>query len=53
MPMPAHMTLEGESQGNIEGSCEMSGREGTILIDAFEHTVRSPASRPANASMRR
>jgi type VI secretion system secreted protein Hcp len=36
------MTLEGEAQGNIEGSCTMSGREGTILIDAFEHTVRIP-----------
>jgi type VI secretion system secreted protein Hcp len=36
------MTLEGEAQGNIEGSCEMSGREGTILIDAFDHTVRIP-----------
>lgn len=42
MPMPAHMTLEGEAQGTIEGSCEMSGREGTILVEAFEHTVRIP-----------
>ena len=42
MPMPAHMTLEGEAQGVIEGSCEMSGREGTILLDAFDHTVRIP-----------
>jgi len=42
MPMPAHMTLEGEKQGAIEGSCEMSGREGTILLDAFDHTVRIP-----------
>jgi type VI secretion system secreted protein Hcp len=36
------MTLEGEAQGVIEGSCEMSGREGTILLDAFDHTVRIP-----------
>ena len=42
MAMPAHLTLEGESQGNIEGSCEMQGREGTILIEAFNHEVRIP-----------
>jgi len=42
MPMPAHMTAEGEAQGVIEGSCDMEGREGTILLDAFEHTVRIP-----------
>jgi len=32
MPMPCHLTLEGEKQGKIEGSCEMQGREGTILV---------------------
>lgn len=35
MPMPAHMTLEGETQGNIEGSCTMQGREGTILVQSW------------------
>ena len=39
MPMPAHMTLEGENQGVIDGSCEMQGREDTILIEAFNHEV--------------
>ena len=42
MPMPAHMTLAGENQGNIEGSCEMQGRENTILVEAFNHNVSIP-----------
>ena len=42
MPMPAHMTLEGENQGSIEGSCDMQGREATILIEAMNHEVRIP-----------
>lgn len=42
MPMPAHMTAEGENQGTIEGSCDMSGREGTMLIEGFEHDVTIP-----------
>ena len=42
MPMPAHMTLTGESQGKIDGSCSMSGRENTILVEAFNHEVRIP-----------
>ncbi len=42
MPMPAHMTMEGENQGVIDGSCEMQGREDTILVEAFNHEVRIP-----------
>lgn len=42
MPMPAHLTLQGEKQGNIEGSCEMNGREGTILVYAMLHDVHIP-----------
>ncbi len=42
MPMPAHMTLTGENQGVIEGSCTMAGREGTILVEAFNHEVSMP-----------
>ncbi len=44
MPMPAHLTLEGNNQGAIEGSCTIAGREGTILISAIEHTVDIPKS---------
>jgi type VI secretion system secreted protein Hcp len=42
MPLPAHMTLEGEKQGKIEGSCTQQGREGTILVQAFDHEVFIP-----------
>jgi type VI secretion system secreted protein Hcp len=42
MPMPAHMTLTGENQGEITGSCEQQGREDTILVEAVEHTIRIP-----------
>lgn len=45
MANPAHMTLEGTKQGTIEGECEMSGREGTILVKAFEHDVSIPRDR--------
>lgn len=42
MPMPAHMTLKGEKQGEIKGNCTMKGREGTILVQAFNHEVHIP-----------
>ncbi len=42
MPMPFYMTLEGVNQGNIEGSCDQTGREGTILCQAFEHNIAIP-----------
>jgi len=42
MPMPCHMEVEGENQGKIEGSCDMQGREGTILAYAMDHEIRIP-----------
>jgi type VI secretion system secreted protein Hcp len=42
MPMPFHMTLTGTSQGAIEGSCIMAGREGSILCEALEHEIYIP-----------
>jgi type VI secretion system secreted protein Hcp len=42
MPMPCHLTLKGEKQGAIEGSCEMQGREGTILVYELRHNVYMP-----------
>ncbi len=42
MPLPAHLTLTGERQGKIEGSCDQAGREGTILVQALEHEVSIP-----------
>jgi len=40
--MPAHLEVEGENQGAIEGSCDMEGREGTILVYAMNHDVHIP-----------
>jgi type VI secretion system secreted protein Hcp len=42
MPLPAHLTLEGTKQGVIKGSCEMLGREGTIMVQALNHEVSIP-----------
>lgn len=42
MPMPCHLTLEGEKQGIIEGSCDMMGREKTILVYELQHKVHMP-----------
>ena len=42
MPMPAHLTLQGENQGKIDGSCEMKGREKTILVEGMTHEVTIP-----------
>ena len=42
MPMPCHLTMEGEKQGKIDGSCEMQGREGSILVYELQHNVHMP-----------
>lgn len=38
MPIPGNLIVVGQS-GRIEGSCEIEGREGTILVQAFDHIV--------------
>jgi len=42
MPMPCHLYLEGEKQGVIDGSCEMAGREKSILVEEYHHSVLIP-----------
>jgi type VI secretion system secreted protein Hcp len=42
MPIPCHLTMEGEKQGKIEGSCEMEGREGSILGHGMMHEIKMP-----------
>jgi len=42
MPMPAHLTLTGEKQGKIDGSCDMQGREATILVYSMNHDIHIP-----------
>lgn len=43
MPTPGHLTLVGEIQGPIEGSCQIEEREDTILVQAYKHCVDLPA----------
>jgi type VI secretion system secreted protein Hcp len=38
----AYLRLEGENQGEIRGSAYQKGREGSIMVIAFEHEVISP-----------
>lgn len=44
MSLPAHMKIKGDRQGEIKGSCDMEGREGTILVQHVQHavTISSP-----------
>ena len=42
MPMISHLELEGETQGTIEGTCDMEGREGTILVYAMNQEIHIP-----------
>ncbi|KML54605.1 type VI secretion protein [Burkholderia cepacia] len=44
MPMPCYLTLEGQNQGKIEGSVEVSGHEGKILVQAVDHPIEIPKS---------
>ncbi len=42
MAMPCHLSLNGNTQGKIEGSCDISGREGTILVYSMDHLINIP-----------
>ncbi len=42
MSMPCHFTMEGEKQGKIEGSCDMEGREGSLVGYWFAHQIEMP-----------
>jgi len=42
MPLPCFVYIEGESQGNIEGSCDHKGREGSIMVYEMNHDVHIP-----------
>ncbi len=44
MPLPGNITIIGEEQGQIEGSCDTDGREGTIQVLRFDHSVEIPTS---------
>jgi type VI secretion system secreted protein Hcp len=42
MAIPVHLEVEGKTQGKIEGSCDMEGRVGTILVYAVQHKIHIP-----------
>lgn len=42
MPMTSHMEVTGKNQGKMDGSCDMEGRENTILVYAMEHKIHIP-----------
>lgn len=44
MPTPLFLTVTGQTQGNIEGSCTIKGHEKTILVQAVDHTIEIPKS---------
>jgi len=43
MPIPIHLIVEGETQGKIDGSCTIQGRENTILVEKLDHSVFIPS----------
>jgi type VI secretion system secreted protein Hcp len=42
MAMPCFVTVEGEKQGAIDGSCDIKDREKSILAYAIDHKVSMP-----------
>lgn len=47
----AHMTVEGDNQGLIEGSCQAAGKEGTIVVVGNEHRVYWPTDEQTGLPM--
>jgi len=44
MPTPMFLTVTGNTQGAIDGSCTIKGHEKTMLIQAVEHMIEIPKS---------
>ena len=44
MALPGYFSLTGAKQGKIEGSCDIKGHEGKILVQGGTHTVDIPVS---------
>ncbi|MCH8530630.1 MAG: type VI secretion system tube protein Hcp [Saccharospirillum sp.] len=43
MALPGYMQITAENQGAIEGDVDLAGREGSIEILNFQHTVKIPS----------
>lgn len=44
MPMPGYLSVTGQNQGKMEGSCEVAGHEGKMLVQSVDHTIELPKS---------
>ena len=44
MPTPMFLTVTGNTQGEIEGSCSIKGHEKTMLIQGLSHKIDIPKS---------
>lgn len=42
MPTPCYLKLDGENQGNIEGSVKIKGHDNTVLVQGVEWKVDIP-----------
>lgn len=42
MALPGYMTIVAENQGNIESDCDLDEREGSIVVQAIQHSVKLP-----------
>ena len=48
--LPSFMWVEGETQGQIEGSSDLQGREGAIIVYAFGHSLKVPTDAQSGQS---
>jgi type VI secretion system secreted protein Hcp len=39
---PVYLKIKGQKQGDIQGSCTIKGREGTIVVYSFGHNIVVP-----------
>jgi len=44
MAMPAYLTVTGNTQGEIDGSCNIKGHEKTMMINEVQHLIEIPKS---------
>jgi type VI secretion system secreted protein Hcp len=42
MPLPIHLECNAKKQGKINGSCDMAGRESTVLVHGMRHRFFIP-----------
>ena len=44
MPTPMFLTVTGNTQGAIDGSCDIRGHENTMLVQSVDHIIEIPKS---------